>query len=266
MQTMGTLKGVRMPDDREAVRLNPEYYRKAAIYLLKAAQSGEAAALERIARVSPDTPPALHHAQLTIAREQGFASWPRFRAFLIESSLDFYGLADKFIEAALDDLRSAQEMLARHAEVAGVGFYVALVVGHGSRIECALGESPELATAKGGPRNWEPLLYVCFSRFAGARSKRAADLTATACCWRAVPILTGFTQMNDGQRALCPASTAPRDSTTNSSSRAWCSIGSSSGRWRIAIPFHRTCRPRLLPITAGAGRVGAHHQRRKPYA
>jgi hypothetical protein len=43
-------------------------------------------------------------------------------------------------------------------------------------------------------------------------------------------------------------------------------LGSSSGRWRIAIPYHRTCRPRLLPITAGAGRVGARHQRGKPYA
>jgi ankyrin repeat protein len=37
-----------------------------------------------------------------------------------------------------------------------------------------------MATAKGGPREWEPLLYVCSSRFAGARPDRAADLVATA--------------------------------------------------------------------------------------
>ncbi|HEY6990438.1 MAG TPA: hypothetical protein VH369_18735 [Bryobacteraceae bacterium] len=79
-----------MPNHSEASRFNLKYFRKAAKALLKAAQSGDASALERLARYSVETnqAPALHEAQLTIAREQGFASWRQFRAFLEKSSLD----------------------------------------------------------------------------------------------------------------------------------------------------------------------------------
>ncbi|HEY3457077.1 MAG TPA: ankyrin repeat domain-containing protein [Bryobacteraceae bacterium] len=171
-----------MPTHSEAPRLNLEYFRKAAKALLKAAQSGDASALERLTRysVKTDQEPALHQAQLAIAREQGFASWPRFRAFLQESSLNTRGLADEFVRHALSDLRRAEEMLAQHPEIAGVDLYSALVVGDVRRVERALAESPDLAKAKGGPRIWEPLLYVCFSRFAHGRSSRAGDLVETA--------------------------------------------------------------------------------------
>ena len=100
-----------MPENPEAPRLNLEYYRKAAKSLMKAALAGDAAARERVARVSPHGPVALHLAQLAIAREQGFASWARFRRFLTESALDFQGLAAKFVDAALDDVRHGEEML-----------------------------------------------------------------------------------------------------------------------------------------------------------
>jgi ankyrin repeat protein len=143
---------------------NLEYYRKAAKSLLKAAQSGDAGALERIARHS--TTIALNKAQLTIAREQGFASWPRFRAFLLESSFDFQALVAEFTNAALGDARRAEEMLARHPGIAGAGFYTALVLGDAQPVERALSASPAIANTKGGPREWEPLLYVCFSRLA----------------------------------------------------------------------------------------------------
>jgi len=171
-----------MPENRQGTRPNLEYYRKAAKSLLKAAQSGDSAARARMERFFPgaEMPFALHHAQLTIAREQGFASWPRFRNFLVESALDFAGLVAKFIDAALDNRPQAEEMLSQHPEIAGAGFFVALVLGDTARVEGAIAESPGIATAKGGPRNWAPLSYVCFSRFAAARSPRAGDLTATA--------------------------------------------------------------------------------------
>ena len=73
-----------MPTNPEAVRLNIEYYRKQAKAVLKAAQAGQPSALERISRHSPKfdpSAPKLHDAQLAIAREQGFASWPSFRSF-----------------------------------------------------------------------------------------------------------------------------------------------------------------------------------------
>lgn len=164
----------------EATRLNLAYYRKQAKALLKAVHAGDPDALARIARHSPNTAPALHHAQLTIARERGFPSWPRFRAFIFQSTLDFQGLAGAFIDAALSDLRRAEEILADHPEIAGAGLYVALVLGDVERVRQALEKTPELVAIKGGPRDWQPLLYVCFSRFAQGESSRAATLTETA--------------------------------------------------------------------------------------
>src|SRR5579885_2861774 len=107
-------KGGRMTTHSEATRLNLEFYRKQAKALLHDAKAGDAVALERLQTHSPNfdsSAPALHEAQLTIAREQGFPSWPRFRAFVVQSALDFKGLVDEFINAATSDGRRADEML-----------------------------------------------------------------------------------------------------------------------------------------------------------
>jgi ankyrin repeat protein len=77
-----------------------------------------------------------------------------------------------FVEAALSDLKRAESILARHPEVANASPYAALVLGN---------STPEIEVrAQGGPRNWTPLLYVCFSRFADASSTRSAHLVETA--------------------------------------------------------------------------------------
>ena len=175
-----------MPARSEATRLNLEYYRKQAKSLLKAVKSGDQEAAQRLTHHVPRfhqnsfAGVALHDAQLAIAREQGFASWPRFRAFLEQSRLDFHSLVETFVDAALSDLRRAEEMLASRPQLAEAGLYAALVLGDAERVEQALREGPERVRTRGGPREWEPLLYVCFSRFARGRSNRAARLVATA--------------------------------------------------------------------------------------
>src|SRR3954452_13331529 len=68
------------------VTTNLEYYRKQAKALLKAAKSGDSSAQERIRRYSPEHL-ALNAAQLTLAREQGFASWTRFKQYILQSRL-----------------------------------------------------------------------------------------------------------------------------------------------------------------------------------
>ena len=172
-----------MQTHSEAVRLNLEYYRKQAKALLKAAQAAEPDALERIARQSAKFDPArprLHDAQLAVAREQGFPSWPRFRTYIVQSGLDWRGLVSAFLDAAVSDRRRAEEMLAAHPEVADAGFYAALVTGDAKRVEREVAASPALATSRSGPQNLEPLVYVCFSRFANGGSSRAGAMAETA--------------------------------------------------------------------------------------
>src|SRR5262249_2794052 len=124
--------------------------------------------------------PALHDAQLAIAREQGFASWPRFKTFVTESQMDFQGLVAAFIDAAVSDGRRAAEMLATNPKIAGAGFYADLVLGDWQEVEKRVAAEPGLVTEKSGPQKCEPLLYVCFSRFAHGGSTRAAALVETA--------------------------------------------------------------------------------------
>jgi ankyrin repeat protein len=72
---------------------NLDFYRRRAKALLKLAQSGDPEALQRFNRHHPDfreTSPggivpenlALNQAQLVIARENGFSSWPRLKAYV----------------------------------------------------------------------------------------------------------------------------------------------------------------------------------------
>jgi ankyrin repeat protein len=180
-----------MPTHPEVVLLNLEYYRKQAKALLKTSQDGDASALQRLLRYSPrlnqlrNSPPgsvvpALHDAQLAIAREQGFPSWARFKAFIVETRLDFHRLAARFVEAAVSERRRADAILAAHPKISEAGFYVALVLGDWKHVEHTLTELPTIVNEKGGPRNFEPLLYVCFSRYADRRSSQAENLTETA--------------------------------------------------------------------------------------
>jgi len=80
-----------MPTPSLPSRPNSEFYRKQAKALLKSARQGDAAAIERMRRWVPrlngttgvlPVDIALHEAQLAVARENGFASWPLFHAQL----------------------------------------------------------------------------------------------------------------------------------------------------------------------------------------
>jgi hypothetical protein len=83
-----------------------------------------------------------------------------------------------FVEAALSDSRRAEEMLASYPEIAGADLSSALVLDDLEHVRRALDETPGAVRAPGGPRRWEPLLYVCFSQFANGKSSRAGQLIA----------------------------------------------------------------------------------------
>jgi ankyrin repeat protein len=171
-----------VPTHSAVARLNLEYYRKQAKSLLKAAKTNEANALQRLQLHSPKlgSSAALHDAQLTIAREQGFSSWPRFKEFIVESNLNFQELVAAFIDAATSDFNHAEEILSKHPKISDAGFYVALVLGDHEQVDRVLTETPSLTNTKSGPQNCEPLIYLCFSRYANARSVRVSQIVETA--------------------------------------------------------------------------------------
>ncbi len=164
----------------ETASLNIEFYRKAAKALLKSARAGDRDANDRLkATGATGETHVLHMAQLAVAREQGFASWPRFVAFITESHLDVQGLVTRFIDAATSDLRRARDLLADHPELREAGFYAALVLGEWEKAAAAIEADPGLATQAGGPDRVEPLIYACFSRFGQPRAPEAPRLALT---------------------------------------------------------------------------------------
>ncbi len=191
-----------------------EQYKKQAKDLLKSYNQSELNALERVAVQRPRSGPfRLADAQFVIAREHGFENWPEFakRIEALRLTCEVAALADPvaaFIEAAcvpLDDnhrsgtLERAELILARYPQVAGSDIYTAAILANESRIRASLGADPALATAKGGPRHWDPLTYLCFSRYLRLdRSRADAFVSAARVLLEAgASANTGFTVMID---------------------------------------------------------------------
>ena len=62
-------------------------------------------------------------------------------------------------------LDRAHEILAEHPEVGRSDIHTAAVVGDHEAIGRFLAADTANATAKGGPRNWDALTHLCFSKF-----------------------------------------------------------------------------------------------------
>jgi hypothetical protein len=96
-------------------------------------------------------------------------------------TLSFDDDADAFVRAATGDaIDRARDLLARHPGIASASLHTALVRGDAAAVDARLGESPELATQPGGPRDWEPLLYVCHTCLHRDAADRQDGLVAIA--------------------------------------------------------------------------------------
>jgi len=73
----------------------------------------------------------------------------------------------EFIDVTLwhGSLDRAQEILAAHPEVASSDIHIAALLGDHDAVARFLEEDPANATVKGGPRNWDALTHLCFSKF-----------------------------------------------------------------------------------------------------
>jgi ankyrin repeat protein len=62
-------------------------------------------------------------------------------------------------------LERAEALLAAHPDLAGSDICTAAVLGDDAAVRRFLAATPGLASAKGGPHGWDPLTYLCFSRY-----------------------------------------------------------------------------------------------------
>ena len=172
-------------------RPNLDQLKRQAKELLRSARAGDAAALGRFrtlpafARVRDDetlaASIALHDAQSVIARELGFASWKVLHEHIEELTLDFASAVDQFVNAATEVRPERAERLLRlHPTIAEASFHAALLVGDAERVEYSLSQRPALATERGGPRGWEPLLYLCHTSLKFGSTSRGQGMTQVA--------------------------------------------------------------------------------------
>lgn len=183
---------------------NLEQYKKQAKDLLRARAQGSRTVLDRIARHHPrlqhqaqdalrSAPFHLADAQLVIAREHGFESWPNFARHIETlrlsrgvASLD--DAASRFIEAACSPryghrsgtLEEAEMILARYPHVAASSIYTAAILADEATALAFLARDPSSATAKGGPLGWDALTHLCFSRYLRLDRARSEAFVRTA--------------------------------------------------------------------------------------
>ncbi|HLJ79267.1 MAG TPA: ankyrin repeat domain-containing protein [Acidobacteriaceae bacterium] len=185
-----------------------EQYRKQARELQRACAARNPDALDRI-RLHPRFRKltdeqilmvALTDAQLVVAREHGFPSWPKFAAHLqtlsIVRALDDPASATElsdpvslFIEFASvprhgwhasGTLEHAELIRSRYPHVARANIYAAAVVADENTVRSFLADNAASATAPGGPHGWDALTYLCFSRYLRLDPSRSEAFVKTA--------------------------------------------------------------------------------------
>ena len=96
---------------------------------------------------------------------------------------------DCFLEAALvprdashgsGTLETADAIVAGHPSVARSSIYAAAVLADEDAVRAFLASDPKSATEPGGPRNWDALTHLCFSRYSIANRTRSEAFVRTA--------------------------------------------------------------------------------------
>ena len=109
-------------------------------------------------------------AQLTIAREHGFASWPRLKAEAQARNAELAQRVEEFLVTSIRDWTGrAARMLARDPRIATYDFRTAVILGDAARVRAMLGRDPALATRPDARTGWTPLHAVCSSRWSEGR-------------------------------------------------------------------------------------------------
>ncbi|MGP0052034.1 MAG: ankyrin repeat domain-containing protein [Solirubrobacteraceae bacterium] len=118
-------------------------------------------------------------AQLAVAREHGFVSWPRLKIHVEALTLDASERAEGLVRSACSsDVRRARALLAADPALGRHDLACACATGEADEVSRRLAGDPELARAATGPWGWEPVLYACFSRLLRTDRIRADGIRA----------------------------------------------------------------------------------------
>src|SRR6185437_13033317 len=150
------------------IQPNLDQLRRQAKELLRAAKASDREALQRIEAVSVEI--TLAGAQLAVAREYGFASWPKLKA-----EAETRALCRAVISG---DTERAAEMLAATPELDGHNLATAAVLGNAPRVAEELSRDPAAGTRHDPVSGWAPMHLACSSRWHQRDPARAAGLLA----------------------------------------------------------------------------------------
>jgi ketosteroid isomerase-like protein len=177
---------------------NLEQLKKGAKSFQRAVRAGDAGAAEVVREFHPRLPnaqpgsPTLSaftrtDAQLVVARQFDFSSWPKLKAHLelvaryarspheqaVGGPLaDERAVVNEFLRLACltygdddaDRLRRAQLLLEEHDWLARASVHTIAATGDIAAARELLDRDPSQASLVGGPHGWEPLLYLTYSR------------------------------------------------------------------------------------------------------
>jgi ankyrin repeat protein len=120
-------------------------------------------------------------AQLTLAREYGFTSWPLLKEEVDARTLGLAEKADGFVQASISgNTRRAVHMLEETPALAGYSFATAVILGDAARVSAELQQDVTLATRSDPRTGWTALHVACSSRWHQIEPARADGLAAVA--------------------------------------------------------------------------------------
>jgi ankyrin repeat protein/uncharacterized glyoxalase superfamily protein PhnB len=160
--------------------------------LLQAFQAGSPEAIQRIKTSHPEFANAteeeiraakfaLSDAQLVIAREYGFESWPKLKTHVDAVAQGDDPKVAAFLQAACGgNQMEANRLLGETPSLSQANIYTAAMLGEADVVERMLKKEPALATRKGGPKEWDALLYLSHSHFHRENERRADGIIRAA--------------------------------------------------------------------------------------
>ena len=148
--------------------------------LLRAALDGQDAARRRLGTVNiAAATPRLHHAQLVIAREYGFRSWPELKRYVEGKRGPDASRQERLATWILDggpaERRLALRLLDEEPALLDDP-WLACLAGDEARLRIALATSADFANRSGGPKAMPPLVAVTHSRLILEPAKEQALL------------------------------------------------------------------------------------------